>query len=66
MAAHNTTTIRTPTETKKFFDEINMGYVQRLINAHKKPKPLSYSELMGKIPNVPGLKEFMIKEIKLR
>ena len=66
MAKKNSTTIRTPEETKKFFDEINRGYVQRLINAQKKPKPLSYSELMGKLPRVPGLKEFMIKEIKLR
>jgi len=64
--AKNTTTIRTPEETKKFFDEINRGYVQRLIDAKKKPKELSYCELMSKLPKVPGLKEFMIKEIKLR
>jgi len=62
----NTITMRSPPELKKFLDDINTGIVKRQIELNQNPKILSYPELLSKIPKVPSLKEFMIKEIKLK
>jgi len=61
----NTIPMRIPREVKNWCDEINRGVADRQIKNKLPIKPLHYAEIFSKLPKVPGLKEFMAKEIKI-